>query len=401
MLQHHTGIVMLDKASRLAFFSTPKAGTTTACQVMFAHTGQLEVAKGYKPPPGSSSPWPNYQTDWEHNYFEEVWARQPDHHIPRSWTCKTSCGKTHAQHEPLACVKLLRWPMRRVVSSYLYAMGDEGFLIGQNWWMLRRVVLSSAKGVNQTFSDATGGKIPARPYDPRIAACSKACHTDNPPRHGRESSSLERCMVRCATFEHMIAALEASAEQERKAKWRSFICWDHIFPQTDTRCDLDLATRSATTYLPLETISHGLRALQTVANFTFSEEMISHTSAKQRVNGTTYNTEQEKVPLPTANRSSAAGHGNRTAKMDVARTPYSELLALYGKGKSPPYRLFLADPQIRERVRILFSRDLTLYDYACRQPILDSSACAGRCRPAHCADPILLGLPKLERKVDS
>ena len=165
MLQHHTGIVMLDKASRLAFFSTPKAGTTTACQVMFAHTGQLEVAKGYKPPPGSSSPWPNYQTDWEHNYFEEVWARQPDHHIPRSWTCKTSCGKTHAQHEPLACVKLLRWPMRRVVSSYLYAMGDEGFLIGQNWWMLRRVVLSSAKGVNQTLSDATGGKVPARPYD--------------------------------------------------------------------------------------------------------------------------------------------------------------------------------------------------------------------------------------------
>ena len=76
---------------------------------------------------------------------------------------------------------------------------------------------------------------------------------------------------------------------------------------------------------------------------------------------------------------------------DLARMTHKEIAALYGKGRSPPYRHFLTDPLLLERVRCLFRKDLALYAHLCAQPLLRVRECNGKCVPSHCRDPLLEG----------
>ena len=184
--------------------------------------------------------------------------------------------------------------------------------------------------------------------------------------------------MHCGTFESMITALEQSAWLESQRAFRPFVCWDHVFPQTSD-CDRNETLRGATVYLPLETISHGLRALEGVANFTALPSMAARERNKR--NGTLYVQQLEEKEA-----------AKRLNGRDLARMPYKEIVALYGKGRAPPYRRFLDDPALRERVRCLFAADLRLYAHMCAQPLLRAPACGGRCVPSHCDDPSLQGL---------
>ena len=176
----------------------------------------------------------------------------------------------------------------------------------------------------------------------------------------------------------MITALEVHADAWADMnRWRPFTCWGHVFPQASD-CDRNATVRNATVYLPLESIAHGLRALETVANFTAMDSMTAVPSAEHKKNGTQYT---QKVGL----RSDPQG------SRDIAYMPFRDIVALYGKGRSPPYRHFLANATLRERVRCLFANDLMLYAHACRQPLLRVPQCKGKCLPAHCDDPILNG----------
>ena len=325
---------------------------------MFAHTGQLEEAKRYVPPRGDTGFWGGDDSaDWEHNYLRYVWQRQPAHaHArPAKKTQLQFCMNYLSKREPrYTVVKLVRWPMSRAVSSFMYALSDMGYTIGRNWWVWQRII-------NNATLDGLG-------------PCVRQCHQSVPKRN---AELMQNCTSHCGTFESMITALEASANAEALHVFRPFICHDHVFPQASD-CDRNEALRNATVYLPLESISHGLRALQTAANFTALPSMTAR--SKHKSNGTLY------VQQVEQNFSHLLGG------RDLARTPYKDIVALYGKGRSPPYRHFLTDPAIRERVRCLFAGDLRLYAHLCAQPLLRVSACRGRCLPSHCDDPVLHGL---------
>ena len=360
-LRKHTDIKLLDRDSHLMMVATPKAGSSTACQIMFAHTGQLELARSFVPPRGNTGFWGfDDSTDWEHNYMSYVWAAQPQHSfpIPRKTSELRNCNKKLFLETPrTAIVKLVRWPISRVVSSYMYALSDAGITIANNWWAWQRMLN------NATIATAHG-----------MRSCVSECRQSIPRS---KSALLQRCSTHCLTFESMVTALEQGAYQEANRAFRPFICHDHIFPQTSD-CDRNASMRNVTYYLPLETITHGLRALQTVLNFTALPSMTS--KEKMKINGTLYMQQVDDRRIR-----------QQLGRRDLARMPHKEIVALYGKGRSPPYRHFLADPALRERVRCLFRMDLALYVHLCAQPLLRVRDCNGKCIPSHCRDPLLEG----------
>ena len=107
-----------DTPSRMLMMSTPKGGATVAAQLMFRRLGLLQQAIGYSP------------SGWIHEYRMKVFNRAPGHAqvgcrndiatgrvLPISRTCREGTG--------WRCVKLLRSPFERVVSSYLHTLRTQ------------------------------------------------------------------------------------------------------------------------------------------------------------------------------------------------------------------------------------------------------------------------------------
>ena len=311
----------------------------------------------------------------EHNYREQVWEKQPEHAhplLPAPATYLDSCRRFCMVTQPsFTCVKVVRWPLARAVSSFLYMM--RALSASGHWKLLKHVVVEH---VNEHAS--------------RSATCLSGCKL--PPMTSQKSiesmsASGARCVLRCATFEDMISALERATQVEQKGKnlyWLWFTGWGHIFPQA-SECDVDQAVRNSTVYLPLETLSRGLRLLETVTfGFMATDAMTDCPAKGQRTNGTRYH--QQVGDLP------------ELAGLDLARTPFDTISkALASKsGAAPPYQRFLTDKKLVDRLRCVFGRDLRMYAHACAQPLLRSPVCRGnkgsRCLPDHCNDPLLRGL---------
>ena len=353
-LLKHADIPLVDRRLRIIFLATAKGGSSTACQIMYALDGQLQQARAYKTPHVTNVWWPNVAEYWEHNYREEVFNKQPDHDLNHLFSKHNPMSGYRATCNAFACVKLLRWPITRAVSSYFYAMGDEGFIIGKNFHYMYKALLAH-KNANETW----------RPD----VQCYDRCY--DPRKKGLSQSARKECSLRCSTFEGMIEGLEAAARDESSHHMRPFAAWDHVFPQSSS-ADHNPELRNATVYLPLETLKFSLRALQaTLPNFTAMDSMVTRTSAKERSNGTGYVQQEHGLPIGLVGK-------------DLARVPYADLMQHYPKGHSPPYHLFVKNASVHERLRCLFRRDLQLYEHACAQSILRSPACGGKCLPTQC-----------------
>merc|ERR1711965_1034025 len=75
-------------------------------------------------------------------YRDEVLQRQKDHHLWKHTFAEQNCSNSDfccmcAGSNSWACGKIVRWPFDRVVSSYLFALSDQGLMIGKSWDHLR------------------------------------------------------------------------------------------------------------------------------------------------------------------------------------------------------------------------------------------------------------------------
>lgn len=99
-MRRQSSVNLVDFSNKLKIMGTPKGGATVATQIMFRKIGLLETALKYNP--------------WIHNYRCEVYNQQfQNMDISSSKLC----------HLPgWVCVKLVRSPLDRVVSSYIHVM---------------------------------------------------------------------------------------------------------------------------------------------------------------------------------------------------------------------------------------------------------------------------------------
>jgi len=101
---------LIDRPSRLAVYFSPKGGATVATQAMFRYLDILDTAKEYNP--------------WIHLYREEVFRLQPEHapaaSQPPDQKDFASCSVCSI--EEWRCLRLVRTPLDRVVSSYIHTI---------------------------------------------------------------------------------------------------------------------------------------------------------------------------------------------------------------------------------------------------------------------------------------
>jgi len=99
-----------DRPHRLLLLSTPKAGATITTQMMFSFLNLSMAALNY--------------SRWIHDFRQRVFEKQGDH-LPAD---PCVCGQ-----DGWLCVHVVRAPLQRAVSSYLYAMRQRGWI-----WSRRR-----------------------------------------------------------------------------------------------------------------------------------------------------------------------------------------------------------------------------------------------------------------------
>lgn len=170
---------LVDFSNKLKIMSTAKGGATVGTQVMFRKIGLMETALAYNP--------------WIHEYRLKVY-------VPQFKNVTTSSSKL-CHRSDWVCVKLVRSPLDRVVSSYIHTMNTE-----------------------------IKNSMPELEYAVR--------HFDDKP-------------VDKASFFHFIAALGLRLQTHWKTK-----ASDHFLPQTTKDSDVE------SIYLvPVETLEDALLAL--------------------------------------------------------------------------------------------------------------------------------------------
>ena len=143
--------LMVDWESKLVLASSPKAGATVALQMLLRYTGQLDMAES--------------KSGWVHDYEEDL-IHQPAHDPSNFSASVCAPGSTQA-----TCVKLVRSPLDRAVSSFLVVSGAEGNPRGPRMSELPDVL-------RQTGRDAAADDIlgPATFVDFLDALELRGCH---------------------------------------------------------------------------------------------------------------------------------------------------------------------------------------------------------------------------------
>jgi hypothetical protein len=138
LVDHNIWGIDRTQSPHLLLESTPKAGTTYANTLFMENLGLIETA----------SRWVRlYRCDswdcvrhWENDYYFNNLLHCL--HVP-----KDPCNMyTKEYQKKVVCVKILRWPLERAVSSYLYAMSE-----GQNQLLRRWPAFYQTK--NKSFKD--------------------------------------------------------------------------------------------------------------------------------------------------------------------------------------------------------------------------------------------------------
>ena len=303
----HTSLV--DHEQRIMLMFTPKGGATVAAQIFLRYEDLLKEAYTY--------------STWVHNYRLEVFNQQANH-VPVQCTPKLcSTGWT--------CIRLIRQPLDRVVSTYAFAA--KGCTILAHWDELKRIKLGSR---------AAQYKTPA--------AGSAEFQWGNytaPPK--------ELCdVLRTTSFDEFTQALTMRSTTRTVSK-----ADDHFMPQVhlvDDTCDG--STMGAGIFLvPVEFLSDALPYLgRTTGVWLNATGQTSSHYNMQNQHQVEDDLELQTAPVPF--------------------WPYSRVAK-----QSPPYELFTSsDSDIGRRVCCLFREDIEMYRRACRQPWMQlCTACVAVC----------------------
>jgi len=140
-------VVLIDQSSRFVMYAAPKAGATVATQIMFEHLGILGSALDYDP--------------WIHKYRSRIFTHQPEH-MPdvakgQDWEYFRSCAICRS--DGWSCVRLVRTPLDRVVSSYIHVMKHPPL----------KIVFDATLNVNASFED----------FVQRLPSASQSAHLSN------------------------------------------------------------------------------------------------------------------------------------------------------------------------------------------------------------------------------
>ena len=163
------------QSPHLLLESTPKAGTTQANTLLLENLGLIEAARLWVRP---------YRCDlwdcvrhWENDYYFNDLLRRLN--VPRS-----PCSMCTAQHrKKVACVKIVRWPLERAVSSYLYAMSEGQNQLLRRWPAFHQTKDKSFEDFVRALELGTSPDGESNHILPQASACDADHEGDN--QHNR------------------------------------------------------------------------------------------------------------------------------------------------------------------------------------------------------------------------
>lgn len=124
---------LVDVKNRTLLLSSPKGGATVAAQLFSRYEGVYQEALQYDP--------------WIHNYVSDIFNEHPNHPYVN---CREVCTDPN-----WTCIKIVRQPLDRVVSSYIHTM-NRG--LWKNWAELKESAPTRYPGTyvhNPTASNIT------------------------------------------------------------------------------------------------------------------------------------------------------------------------------------------------------------------------------------------------------
>lgn len=178
------GVWLIDAKKRIMLLATPKAGATIGTQLFFNYLGISDESQKH----GA----------WVHDYRKLFYTNRNNN--PHIWGHCSYCSDPQ-----WICIKLIRNPIARVVSSYIHTIKTK---VRTQWPELEDVM-------------------------------------------SRKSATLNE-----ASFDDFLNALRARAVSGN-ASWQD----DHFMPQTYTECEIDPTTPHRYYYVPIEALESVLVAL--------------------------------------------------------------------------------------------------------------------------------------------
>lgn len=291
---------------RLKLASTPKAGATVATQVMMRYLGLYEEATAYHP--------------WIHQYRSQVFTKDPEH---EKVSCQTHCrkkekrktkngsavvGGEHHDDDDGAyfCVKLIRSPLDRAVSSY-------GVMLA------RGLDLPQLQSNHTDFNMIRG--LPRKKISDEWTRFLEALGA------GRDLPQLQSNL----TFFNMIRGLSGLSQSTNGVGYIT-----HCGTQSSTGCDEN-------SYLvPTEALDDSFEALRQIrSDFTLSSTNLSspHYITKERNLDEVVDMSEEPPPC-------LGGHQCRNTTF-------------------PPYRAYYLNAHLNQEICRLYCRDVRLYVRTC------------------------------------
>uniref|UniRef100_A0A7S2BRH7 Sulfotransferase domain-containing protein n=1 Tax=Octactis speculum TaxID=3111310 RepID=A0A7S2BRH7_9STRA len=289
----------------------PKGGATIAAQMWFRYEGVYEKADAYS----------KVGEIKFHKYRLHVYNRQPAH---APLPCAKACAAGWT------CIRLVRQPLDRVVSSYQFGLKNLGAMAAT--WKELMVLKTGDETRNSTSS------LSSSTLNPRIVK-----------------------ILAGTTFEEFISALTTRAQTKTVSS-----ADDHFMPQLsnwrdDEKCDSG-------------TVGPSIRKDGTPLVYYLPTECLDDPEAMLYLGRTT-----GVVLNATGLTSAHYNRGKVSASYDglhVASWPWERVMA-----KHPPYELFTSEnASIGRRVCCLFRDDVDMYRRACQQAWLqNTTTCAAEC----------------------
>lgn len=305
LVKTSSSLKLYDEEDKIAILGMPKGGATIATQLMFQYLNLTQEAKKFSP--------------WIHDYRIQVFEKDMDYLSCRRHCHVRNTTEPEPNHEKAVCIKIVRSPLDRLVSSYIHVMR------------------STPKKLAFRELDEILERVPLDPDD----------EPEDHPHHRQR-----------ATFAQFVRALQIrSTDPKRKTKYT--VGQTHFTSQsTRDKCD------TFAELLPLESIQDGLDAINdhygismTATGLTSSHYVEKDTSDEPKV-----------ARLDTAEQ-------KQTSLIPFRKL---ETLSSDGKAKLPAYDHFFHDKQLNSAICQLLCEDYHLYAKACANSLLE-----GRTETAH------------------
>ena len=330
-----SAVWVVDRPSGVAIVAAPKGGSTEASLMMFRALGLLHEARGYTRPYMCDGWDCKPGVHWVGDYRFNVFGANDSHKVgPLDKACDRFCTSGSG----VRCLQIVRWPLYRAISSYLYIIpGAEGWAVSSKW--------ERFGSSNMSFRAFVDALEHAHAYTP-----------------GRGT------------------AIVPPGQWSRRHSAPQFGL-DHVYPQAEA-CDRSWPPH-VKTYLPLERLDVALAHLRRDPAETNLTLHLRPSEGAEAAGGTRY---VHKTNTSGGNMSGTrwdSGSGD-----DVASWTGSRVQWTLGRTRSIPQAAFLTDEALVRRLHCLFAADFALYRRMCAQ--LRKRGCEGECRPDECSSPLLL-----------